>query len=108
MITPKTGIKQGDTKIFTVEDFVIKAEIDHMNLRPLVEFCRDTRLAPKLHGFSMRYSQQALEEEMRTSAVSKKSNFQAFLSNISKKKVDNIVEEKKVETELKPTIQVFN
>ncbi|XP_063893350.1 ATP-dependent DNA helicase DDX11 [Helicoverpa armigera] len=87
MIKPKaTEKKQDETTIFTLEDFVIKAEIDHMNLRPLVEFCRNTRLAPKLHGFSMRYSQQALEEEMKKSTVSKKSSFEMFMSNIAKKK----------------------
>nr|XP_049694721.1 putative ATP-dependent RNA helicase DDX11-like protein 8 isoform X2 [Helicoverpa armigera] len=93
MIKPKaTENKQDETTIFTLEDFVIKAEIDHMNLRPLVEFCRNTRLAPKLHGFSMRYSQQALEEEMKKSTVSKKSSFEMFMSNIAKKKDGEKVE----------------
>ncbi|XP_047022260.1 ATP-dependent DNA helicase DDX11 isoform X2 [Helicoverpa zea] len=93
MIKPKpTEKKQDETTIFTLEDFVIKAEIDHMNLRPLVEFCRNTRLAPKLHGFSMRYSQQALEEEMKKSTVSKKSSFEMFMSNIAKKKDGEKVE----------------
>ncbi|XP_048006864.1 ATP-dependent DNA helicase DDX11-like [Leguminivora glycinivorella] len=102
MIKPKsTAEKQEDTTIMTLEDFVIKAEIDHMNLRPLVEFCRKTRLAPKLHGFSMRYSQQALEEENKRT-VEKKSSFKDFLSNISKKKTE--VEET-VKEEVKPAIQ---
>ncbi|KAJ0178679.1 hypothetical protein K1T71_005454 [Dendrolimus kikuchii] len=94
MIKPKSsnGKQQDETLIYTLEDFVIKAEIDHMNLRPLIEFCRNTRLAPKLHGFSMRYSQQALEEEMKKSTVNKKSSFESFLGNISKKKRN--VEEK--------------
>uniref|UniRef100_A0A2A4IVS0 DNA 5'-3' helicase n=1 Tax=Heliothis virescens TaxID=7102 RepID=A0A2A4IVS0_HELVI len=93
MIKPKgTEKKQDETTIFTLEDFVIKAEIDHMNLRPLVEFCRNTRLAPKLHGFSMRYSQQALEEEMKKSTVSKKSSFEMFMNNIAKKKDGEKVE----------------
>lgn len=78
--------KEEETTIFTLEDFVIKAEIDHINLRPLVEFSRSTRLAPKLHGFSMRYSQQALEEEMNKRTVTKKSSFEMFMNNISKKK----------------------
>lgn len=89
---PSNKQQQDETTIFTLEDFVIKAEIDHMNLRPLIEFCRNTRLAPKLHGFSMRYSQQVLEEEIKKSTVNKKSNFEAFLGNISKKKTN--VEEK--------------
>ncbi|CAG4917144.1 unnamed protein product [Colias eurytheme] len=98
--------KDGETneaKIYTLEDFVIKAEIDHMNLRPLVEFCRQTRLAPKLHGFSMRYSQQELEESEKVKQVDKKRSFKDFLSNISKKiDKEKVVEEKPVE---KPVIQ---
>ncbi|KAH9635492.1 hypothetical protein HF086_015492 [Spodoptera exigua] len=95
--------KQDETTIFTLEDFVIKAEIDHMNLRPLVEFCRNTRLAPKLHGFSMRYSQQALEEEMKKSTVSKKSSFEMFMKNISKKKNEKVAG---VEPEVKENVGV--
>ncbi|PZC75978.1 hypothetical protein B5X24_HaOG205271 [Helicoverpa armigera] len=103
MIKPKpTEKKQDETTIFTLEDFVIKAEIDHMNLRPLVEFCRNTRLAPKLHGFSMRYSQQALEEEMKKSTVSKKSSFEMFMSNIAKKKDGEKVEIPEVKQEVAP------
>lgn len=103
MIKPKqpNEKKQDETTIFTLEDFVIKAEIDHMNLRPLVDFCRNTRLAPKLHGFSMRYSQQALEEEMK-STVRKKSSFETFMSNIAKKKDG----EKEVEPEVKENVPV--
>ncbi|CAG9134355.1 unnamed protein product [Plutella xylostella] len=94
--------KEEDTTIFTVEDFVIKAEIDHMNLRPLIEFCKATRLAQKLHGFSMRYNQQMLEDEAKKVEVKKKSSLEAFLKNISKKKVEEevtvqpVVEEKPV------------
>lgn len=95
--------KEEDTTIFTVEDFVIKAEIDHMNLRPLIEFCKATRLAQKLHGFSMRYNQQMLEDEAKKVEVKKKSSLEAFLKNISKKKkveeevtVQPVVEEKPV------------
>lgn len=101
MIKSNSDQKKGGTTIFTSEDFVIKAEVDHMNLKPLIDFCRHTRLAPKLHGFSMRYSQQQLEEEMK-STVDKKSNFETFLSNISKKKAE-VVE---VKQEVKENIQV--
>lgn len=104
MIKPKDSAdkKQNETTIYTLEDFVIKAEIDHMNLRPLVEFCRNTRLAPKLHGFSMRYNQQALEDEMKKSTVSKKSSFEMFMSNISKKKEEKV----EVEPEVKENVTV--
>ncbi|XP_046963240.1 ATP-dependent DNA helicase DDX11 [Vanessa cardui] len=87
LIKPKsTNDKKQQSTIFTLEDFVIKSEIDHMNIRPLVDFCRNTRLAPKLHGFSIRYSQQGLEEEIKKEPINKKANFKEFLSNISKKK----------------------
>lgn len=81
---------------------MIKVEIDHLNLRPLVQFCRTTRLAPKLHGFSMRYNQQVLEEEMKKTVV-KNSSFEAFMKKISKNKVKEVVE---VEPEKKPNAQV--
>ncbi|XP_052755943.1 ATP-dependent DNA helicase DDX11 isoform X2 [Galleria mellonella] len=75
---------QEEKSIYTVEDFVVKAEIDHMNFRPIVEFCRKSRLAPKLHSFSMRYSQEALEEEIEKSNSNKKSSFKTFLENMKK------------------------
>ncbi|XP_050343250.1 ATP-dependent DNA helicase DDX11 isoform X2 [Nymphalis io] len=87
LIKPKSANdKKQQVTIYKLEDFVIQSEIDHMNLRPLVEFCRHTRLAPKLHGFSIRYSQQGLEEENKKELINKKANFKEFLSNISKKK----------------------
>ncbi|KAG6459790.1 hypothetical protein O3G_MSEX011615 [Manduca sexta] len=104
IIKPTPQEKKEETKIYTLEDFVIKAEIDHMNLRPLVEFCRNTRLAPKLHGFSMRYSQQTLEDEMKKTVVNKKSSFQSFLSNISKKKDEAPPPE--IVPDVKPALQV--
>ncbi|VVC99329.1 unnamed protein product, partial [Leptidea sinapis] len=70
-------------------NFVLKAEIDHLNLRPLVEFCRSSRLAPKLHGFSMRYGQQIIED---ASTVDTKKSFKNFLSSISKKKEHKVEE----------------
>ncbi|KAI5646593.1 hypothetical protein NE865_01527 [Phthorimaea operculella] len=101
VVQPKSTDKKEESTIFTLEDFVIKAEIDHMNLRPLVEFCRNTRLAPKLHSFSVRYSQQALEEEAKKAEV-KKSSFESFLKNIAKKKQDAVEE---VQPEVKQDIQ---
>ncbi|CAH2071009.1 unnamed protein product, partial [Iphiclides podalirius] len=94
MLKPKTEQKeQSETKIYTIEDFVVKAEIDHINLRPLVEFCESARLAPKLHGFSMRYSQQALEDQNKKVTVSQKSSFEKFISNISKTPDSSPIEE---------------
>lgn len=97
--------KEEHTTIFTLEDFVINAEIDHMNVRPLVEFCRATRLAPKLHGFSMRYNQQTLEDELKLTTQVKKSSLEEFLGKISKKKPEEVVEEVKVED--RPNVEVF-
>lgn len=50
----------------------------------------------------MRYNQQVLEEEMKKT-VDKKSSFESFLKNISKKKVEEVVEAK---PEGKPNVQV--
>ncbi|CAH2244147.1 jg23453 [Pararge aegeria aegeria] len=87
VVKPKlSSDKKGQAAVFSLEDFVIKAEIDHLRLRPLVEFCRNSRLAPKLHGFSMRYSQQALEQENEKVEVNKKASFKEFLNKMSKKK----------------------
>ncbi|XP_013190361.1 ATP-dependent DNA helicase DDX11 [Amyelois transitella] len=82
---------QEEKTIYTLEDFVVKAEIDHMNFRPLIDFCRKTRLAPKLHSFSMRYNQEVLESEMLKEEC-KKTSFQAFMENIKKKKAGEIVQ----------------
>ncbi|XP_013139069.1 PREDICTED: probable ATP-dependent RNA helicase DDX11 isoform X1 [Papilio polytes] len=103
ILKPKIEKEQNDTKIYTLEDFVIKSEIDHLNLRPLVEFCKETRLAPKLHGFSMRYTQEVLEEENKRKTINQKSSFENFISKI-KKTDDKVVEEiKEVKTSQLPT-----
>lgn len=106
LLKPKTSteLKQNETQMYTIEDFVVKAEIDHINLRPLVEFCENTRLAPKLHGFSMRYSQQLFEEQNKKPAVNQKSSFEKFINNISKKPDDTAVEE--TNEDAKTTTQV--
>lgn len=100
MVKPKQ-IDNKQAKVFTLEEFVINAEIDHLHLHPLVEFCRNTRLAPKLHGFSMRYSQQALEQDNVNKETNNKGSLKEFLSNITKKKGEkeiqtSIIEEKPV------------
>ncbi|XP_063824609.1 ATP-dependent DNA helicase DDX11 [Ostrinia nubilalis] len=102
IITKANQEKGQDTPtILTLEDFVIKADIDHLNLTPLIELCRKSRLPPKLHGFSMRYTPQMLEEEFKKAAPSKKSSLESFLQNISKKKdgnLENNTEEKECES----------
>ncbi|XP_023940791.1 ATP-dependent DNA helicase DDX11 [Bicyclus anynana] len=109
LVKPKaTKDKKVESTIFTLEDFVIKTEIDHLHLRPLVEFCRNTRLAPKLHGFSMRYSQQALEEENKKVEINKKASFKEFLSNMSKKKDQKEPSVDTQKTDSKLTSQAHN
>lgn len=98
--------KKQEATIHTLEDFVIKLEIDHLNLRPLVEFCRNTRLAPKLHGFSLRYNQQELEAENNKQKCIKKASFKEFLSNMSKNKDGNDQLEQTPKVEVKPSDQV--
>lgn len=98
--------KKQESTIHTLEDFVIKLEIDHLNLRPLVEFCRNTRLAPKLHGFSLRYNQQELEPENNKQKCNKKASFKEFLSNMSKNKDGNDQLEQTPKVEVKPRDQV--
>ncbi|CAH0725234.1 unnamed protein product, partial [Brenthis ino] len=107
MVKPKQ-IDNKQAKVFTLEEFVINAEIDHLHLSPLVEFCRNTRLAPKLHGFSMRYSQQALEQDNVNKETNKKGSLKEFLSNITKKKGEKeiqtpIIEEKPINQPNLPT-----
>nr|XP_053603575.1 ATP-dependent DNA helicase DDX11 isoform X2 [Plodia interpunctella] len=95
---------QEDKTIYMLEDFVVKADIDHMNFRPLIDFCRKTRLAPKLHSFSMRYNQEVLESEIQKEE-NKKNSFQMFMENIKKKKIgDNqpVVKEETKESKEKP------
>ncbi|CAH2105474.1 unnamed protein product [Euphydryas editha] len=98
--------KRQESTIYTLEDFVIKLEIDHLNLRPLVEFCRNTRLAPKLHGFSMRYNQQELEDENKKIKFNEKTSFKEFLSNISKNRHVNNQLEQTSKMEVKPSDQI--
>lgn len=91
------SLEEGKDSVHTIEQFVLKAEIDHLNIRPLVEFCRITRLAPKLHGFSMRYNQQDLLEQNESKPADNKTSFKQFLNNIAKKKNEEVIEEKKME-----------
>ncbi|XP_077295198.1 ATP-dependent DNA helicase DDX11 [Arctopsyche grandis] len=70
------------SKIFTLEEFVLTAEIDNYNLRPLIDFCLKSKLAQKLHGFSEKYGSQISEETLKTDT--KKAGLQDFLNQISK------------------------
>lgn len=53
-------IENDGTKIFTVNDFVSLAEIDHFNMFNLVEFVKNSKLSQKLHGFTLRHSEQPI------------------------------------------------
>ncbi|KAL4706903.1 hypothetical protein ACJJTC_012362 [Scirpophaga incertulas] len=82
--TTNKEIKQENLTITTLEEFVIATDIDHLNLRSTIEFCKGTKLAPKLHGFAMRYTPQMLQEEEQK-AVNKKKSLEVFLKSMSKK-----------------------
>ncbi|CAG9794947.1 unnamed protein product [Diatraea saccharalis] len=82
---PNDGKKSEETHILTLEDFVIKAEIDHLNLQNIVEFCKTSRLARKLHGFSTRHARRTLET---TKSSDKKRSLETFLKNMSGKKAE--------------------
>ncbi|GBP85109.1 hypothetical protein EVAR_51228_1 [Eumeta japonica] len=81
--TPMASKKHEETEIYILEDFVIKAEIDHLNLRQLVEFCKKRKLAPILHGFSLRYNISESAEQTKANTEINRNPLQTFLSSIS-------------------------
>ncbi|KAK5643588.1 hypothetical protein RI129_007433 [Pyrocoelia pectoralis] len=48
----ETNVGQLKPEIFTVENFVLTAEIDNYNMFKLLKFCRTSKIANKLHSFS--------------------------------------------------------
>lgn len=69
------------SKIYTLEEFVLHTEIDNYNLRPLIDFCVQSKLAQKLHGFSEKFSSIS---NLNTNVSDKKHGLQNFLNQISK------------------------
>lgn len=68
------------SKIYTLEEFVLHTEIDNYNIRPLIDFCVQSKLAQKLHGFSEKY--KSISD--LNPVTDKKQGLQDFLSQISK------------------------
>ncbi|XP_067011549.2 ATP-dependent DNA helicase DDX11 isoform X2 [Anabrus simplex] len=53
---PTDSSRKGvDTKLYTLSDFVLTAEIDNLNLYNLLAFSQRSRITQKLHGFAERY-----------------------------------------------------
>ncbi|KAK9753886.1 DEAD 2 [Popillia japonica] len=50
-----------ENDIFNIGNFVLAAEIDNYNMFKLIKFCKDSKIAHKLHGFSVKYPQEANE-----------------------------------------------
>lgn len=45
-----SSIKGVDTKLYTLAEFVLSAEIDNINLYKLLEFCQSSKIAQKVRS----------------------------------------------------------
>ncbi|XP_050526879.1 putative ATP-dependent RNA helicase DDX11-like protein 8 isoform X2 [Daktulosphaira vitifoliae] len=71
-----------DSKVYSLEDFVHQAEIDHLNMFVLVDFFKKSKIGQKIRGFSEKYMPSVNLQEKKP----KLSNLQAFLKDIESKK----------------------
>ncbi|PNF28755.1 ATP-dependent DNA helicase DDX11 [Cryptotermes secundus] len=83
----ESSIKVVDTKMYTLAEFVLSAEIDNINLYKLLEFCQRSKIAHKLHGFAERYHPAVVLNRTVKSSAQQQMGIRAFLKEIS---VDNI------------------
>ncbi|KAF5281968.1 hypothetical protein FQA39_LY00492 [Lamprigera yunnana] len=74
--------------VYTIEDFVLTAEFDNLNLFKLLKFCRDSRISNKLHSFSLKYPLETTLKDTKSS----RTKVQEFLSSIENQN-KNIVPE---------------
>ncbi|XP_021933898.1 ATP-dependent DNA helicase DDX11 isoform X2 [Zootermopsis nevadensis] len=77
-----SSLKGVDTKLYTLAEFVLSAEIDNMNLYKLVKFCDSSKIAQKLHGFAERYH-PAVAVNSAIKREQEKKGIMAFLREIS-------------------------
>jgi len=49
----ESSMKCVDTKLYTLADFVLSAEIDNINLYKLLEFCEKSRIAHKVRNSAL-------------------------------------------------------
>lgn len=71
---------EGETEIYTITNFISNAEIDNFNMFKLLRFCKDSRIAQKLHGFALKYPDM---EEPKKAAPLK--GLKDFLQSIENK-----------------------
>ncbi|KAF5308905.1 hypothetical protein FQR65_LT00605 [Abscondita terminalis] len=83
-------LSQGNSQseVYTVENFVLTAEIDNYNLFKLLKFCWDTKISNKLHSFSMKFPLQPPTVEKST-----RTKVQEFLRSIENKNKEEPVQE---------------
>ncbi|PSN32822.1 ATP-dependent DNA helicase DDX11 [Blattella germanica] len=79
----ESSLKGIDTKLYTLADFVLTAEIDNMNLYKLIQFCHNSKLAHKLHGFAERYQPALVVNLGNKTTQAQKTGIRAFLKEIS-------------------------
>ena len=79
IVYPHTGRESSEaaqsnasSRLVTVNDFLCKAELDNINLFPLIRFCETSKISQKLSGFSEwnRAKSQVAMSQMQTSTVS--------------------------------------
>ncbi|VVC37628.1 Helicase-like, DEXD box c2 type,DEAD2,P-loop containing nucleoside triphosphate hydrolase,Helicase [Cinara cedri] len=70
-----------DEKVYTLEDFVHEAEIDHLNMFTLVDFIKNSKICQKIRGYSEKYMPSVTLHPSKP----KISNLQAFLKDIKSK-----------------------
>ncbi|KAJ9588736.1 hypothetical protein L9F63_017971 [Diploptera punctata] len=95
----ESSLKGVDTKLYTLADFVLSCEIDNMNIYKLLEFCQNSKIAHKLHGFAERYH-PAVVVNTAKKTTQQQTGIRAFLKEISS---DNIASPKE-ETSATPTV----
>nr|CAD7598697.1 unnamed protein product [Timema genevievae] len=73
-----------DTKLYTLTDFVLSAEIDNLNIYKLLHFCQKSKIAQKLRGYTERY-QPSVNINPPSTVQRKETGIRAFLKEISSK-----------------------
>ncbi|KAJ8943643.1 hypothetical protein NQ318_005645 [Aromia moschata] len=71
-------------EIFTIENFVLTAQIDNYNMFKLLKFCKESRIAQKIRSFAVKFP---IEEEILVKPAKK--GVKDFLSSIENKKNDD-------------------
>ncbi|KAJ8975064.1 hypothetical protein NQ317_005781 [Molorchus minor] len=87
------------TEIFTIENFVLTAQIDNYNMFKLIKFCKESRIPQKVRSFAIKYPIE--EEPIKTS----KKGVKDFLASIeNKKNTSPKVQEQNLQTKEEITV----